>query len=283
MSNRLKGTVAILFSAFGFALMALFVGMCDRYGPEISSFQKSFFRNLPAVFLAAAVFMKGDKCELRMGANEWWLLILRSAVGAAGIFCNFYALSKIPIGEGMTLNKTAPFFTVFLSWLVLKERLKAKQFLYLAAAFAGAVMIMKPGFGADAFPFAMALTGGFCAGLAYVCVHALGRRQVPGSFIVLFFSLFSCLAAVPFMVWDFTAMTWAQVAIMAGAGVGGAMGQFGVTWAYRLAEPRSIAVYDYTNVVFTSVLGYLVLGQTIDWVSGVGMAVIVAAAAGALR
>ncbi len=277
MSDKLKGIVSIVFSAFGFALMALFVGMCDRYGEAVSSFQKSFFRNLPAVFIALGVFLRSGKKSMGLDAKDWALLLARSAIGATGIFCNFYALSHIPIGEGMTLNKTAPFFTVFLSWLLLKERLGIRQFAFLALAFLGAMLIVKPGFSPQGglFPLSMALLGGVCAGAAYVCVHALGRRRVPGAFIVMFFSLFSCLAAVPFMVADFTPMTSAQLWIMAGAGLGGAMGQFGVTWAYRYAEPRSIAVYDYTNVVFTTLLGWAVLGQTIDLVSAAGMALIV--------
>jgi len=279
MPNRAKGILAIVCSAFGFAVMALFVGMCDRYGAPVSSFQKSFFRNLPAVFIAAAVLAKAGRKPLNLDAGGWALLVVRSAVGAAGIFCNFYALSHIPIGEGMTLNKTAPFFTVFLSWLLLKERLSLRQFGYLAVAFMGAMMIIKPGFRlAGGWAMAMALAGGLCAGGAYVCVHALGRRHVPPSFIVFFFSAFSCLAAVPFMLADFCPMTTAQLWIMAGAGLGGAVGQFGVTCAYRFAEPRSIAVYDYSNVVFTALLGLLFLGQTIDIISLAGIGVIVLAA-----
>jgi drug/metabolite transporter (DMT)-like permease len=285
MSNRLKGIACIVCSAFGFALMALFVGMCDRFGQGVSSFQKSFFRNLPAVFIALAVFLKSDRGRLKLDAKGWTILVLRSAIGAAGIFCNFYALSHIAIGEGMTLNKTAPFFTVFLSWLFLGERLGFRQFAYLALAFLGAMLIVKPGFGSagELFPMSMALLGGVCAGSAYVCVHALGRMNVPGAFIVMFFSGFSCLAAVPFMVADITPMTPAQLFIMAGAGLGGAIGQFGVTWAYRFAEPRSIAVYDYSNVVFTALLGLVFLGQRIDFVSIAGMAVIVFCAFRVLR
>ena len=53
MSSRGKGILAIVMSAFGFALMALFVRLCDDYGAPISSFQKSFFRNVVALAIAA--------------------------------------------------------------------------------------------------------------------------------------------------------------------------------------------------------------------------------------
>jgi hypothetical protein len=75
-------------------------------------------------------------------------------------------------------------------------------------------------------------------------------------------------------------MTMAQVLILVGAGAGAALGQFGVTAAYRYAEPRSIAVYDYTNVIFTALFGFAFFGQVPDALSVVGFAVILLAAFG---
>ena len=292
--SRGKGIACIVASAFGFALMALFVRLCDDFGGEITCFQKSFFRNVLALAIALAVFCR-DRRRSRAGGDPrvaavlpagraWVPLVLRAVFGTVGIFANFYALSRIPIGEGMTLNKTAPFFTVLFSWILLGERVSWRQFGHLLLAFAGAALVMKPGFrGGGTFAAAMALTGGLGAGLAYVCVHQLGRMKVNGAFIVLFFSAFSCVASLPLTAVDFRPMTMAQVLILVGAGAGAALGQFGVTAAYRYAEPRSIAVYDYTNVIFTALLGFAFFGQVPDALSVVGFAVILLAAFGMSR
>lgn len=286
-NRHTRGVVCIVMSAFGFALMAFFVRLCDDYGGAVSCFQKSFFRNAIALVLALAVFAKGrgcngesaptDNCGLKKGALV--PLVLRAVFGTVGIFANFYALSKIPIGEAMTLNKTAPFFTVFFSWIFLGERVTRRQFFCLALAFAGAMLVMKPGFrDGDSHAALLALVGGLGAGLAYVCVHQLGRLKVNGAVIVLFFSAFSCLASLPFVVLDFSPMTFAQVLVLLGAGVGAAIGQFGVTAAYRYAEPRSIAAYDYTNVIFTALFGFVFFSQVPDLTSIIGFAVILLAA-----
>ena len=281
MSDRLKGILCIIASAFGFALMAFFVRLCDDFGGEVSSFQKSFFRNAIALAIAAAVFARekrggGTGPMLPKNTKSWTALVFRSVFGLVGIFANFYALSKIPIGEGMALNKTAPFFTVFFSWLLLGERATRRQLACLVLAFAGAMLVMKPGFrGAETFAAICALAGGLGAGLAYVCVHALGRERVDGAFIVLFFSAFSCIGSLPFMLFAYAPMTFAQVLILLGAGAGAALGQFGVTAAYRYAEPRSIALYDYTNIIFTSALGFAFFGQIPDGASVVGFLLIV--------
>ena len=304
MTDRAKGTLCILASAFGFALMAFFVRLCDDFGGPISCFQKSFFRNVIALAIALAVFARERRsCRTSdagsrqpatdsrsqtpkltlMDPNRRFrtlsLLVLRAVFGTVGIFANFYALSKIPIGEAMTLNKTAPFFTVFFSWLLLGERVSRRQFACLVLAFTGALLVMKPGFrGDEAFAAALALTGGLGAGLAYVCVHQLGRMKVDGALIVLFFSASSCLASLPFTALDYHPMTFVQVLILLGGGVGAAIGQFGVTAAYRYAEPRAIAVYDYTNVIFTALFGFAFFAQVPDVLSVAGFAVILAAA-----
>lgn len=287
MSNKTKGIIAIIISAFGFALMALFVRLCDDYGAAVSSFEKSFFRNAIALLLAIVVFLRTPAHGLHAHAFQpttprrkaWLLLFARSLFGSVGIFGNFYALSKIPIGEAMTLNKTAPFFAVLFAGIFLGERVNRRQVLALALAFTGAILVMKPGFGADE-PFAAccALAGGLGAGIAYTCVHELGRLGVGSALIIVIFSAFSCLCAVPFIIVDFTPLTLAQLLILLGAGVGAAIGQFGVTTAYRLAEPRSVAVYDYTNIIFTSLFGYFFFAQTPDALSILGFGLIIFAA-----
>ncbi len=280
-SDRLKGIASIVASAFGFAVMALCVRLCDDYGGPVSSFQKSFFRNAVALTLALAVLLREEgRAGFRLpSARGGAILLLRAALGTVGLFANFYALGKIPIAEGQTLNKTAPFFTVVCAWLFLRERVTRRQALALCLAFVGVLFIAKPGFAGDAaFPLFIGLLGGVCAGAAYACVRALRTHGVSSSFIIFFFSVFSCLAAIPFMLHHVDPMTPAQLLILVGAGAGAAVGQFGVTLAYGYAAPREIAVYDYTNILFTAAFGFLFFGQTLDAASVFGVFAILLAA-----
>ena len=269
-------------SAFGFALMGMFVRLADDFGEAIPFTQKSFFRNLVAVVVAGVVFsLKRREGAFRgsgiVVASAWWPLVWRSIFGTIGIFGNFYALSHIPLGDACMLNKLSPFAAVVASWLLLGERVTLRQGVAVVVAFVGAMLVVKPGFalaGETTAAFA-GLAGGIAAGLAYTCVRRLGILKVEPSFIVLFFSSFSTLVTVPFLVFDYHPMTWSQVAILFGAGVSATAGQFGITAAYRLARPRELAVYDYTNVVFAVLLGFAVFGQVPDLFSWLGIAIIV--------
>jgi len=291
---KAKGIAAIVASALGFALMAALVRLADDYGEPLSAFQKSFFRNLVAFAVAAAVYWRRKPQTPPPGPPAYalratedkpagkrtttLLLVARAAFGTLGIFANFYALSHIPIATGQMLNKTAPFFTVAFAWAFLGERTLPRQAAALAVAFAGAVLVVKPGFaGAEAFPLAVGLLGGAAAGAAYACVRALRRRGADPAYIILYFSVFSCLAAVPFMLPGLKPMTFAQVAVLLGAGGAAAVGQFGVTLAYGYAAPRDIAVYDYSSVLFAAAFGYFFFAQVPDIFSALGFAVILAA------
>ena len=272
--------------------MGMFVRLADDFGGAVSPFQKSFFRNVVAVFVAGALFAMRRREAARaplprgvalresgtLAASIWWPLIWRSIFGTIGIFGNFYALSHIPLGDACMLNKLSPFSAVIASWLLLGDRVTIRQGVAVAVAFAGAMLVVKPGFAlADETVASLAgLAGGVSAGLAYTCVRRLGILKVEPSFIVLFFSAFSTLASLPFMLFGFQPMTTAQVAILFGAGVSAAVGQFGITAAYRLARPRELAVYDYSNVAFAAAFGFLVFGQVPDLLSCLGIAVIVA-------
>jgi len=285
MTDRNQGIACIVASALGFAIMATCVRLCDDFGGPISSFQKSFFRNLLALVISTVVFIRHRAAHpdisvtAGMSLGDWGVLTLRSVVGTIGIFANFYALSHITIAEGQTLNKTAPFFTVLFAWLLLGEKVRWRQTLPLAIAFGGVLLIAKPGFaGASALPLAMGVLGGAAAGIAYTAVRQMGLRKVEPTLIVLFFSAFSCLASVPFMCLRPDPMTWPQTLILLGAGAGAALGQFGITAAYRFAAPKDIAVFDYSNVIFTAAFGWLLFRQIPDYWSVTGIIAIIGAA-----
>ena len=271
--------------------MGMFVRLADDFGGAVSPFQKSFFRNIVAVFVAGALFWRacgraaarpsqiaGGRVALPRDRTGWAALVWRSIFGTIGIFGNFYALSHIPLGDACMLNKLSPFAAVVASWALLRERVTWRQGVAVAVAFVGAMFVVKPGFAlAGETAAALAgLVGGVSAGLAYTCVRRLGILKVEPSFIVLFFSAFSTLTTLPFLIFDYHPMTGAQVAILFGAGVTATIGQFGITAAYRFARPREIAVYDYANVAFAAVLGFFVFGQVPDAFSWLGIAIIVA-------
>lgn len=91
--------------------------------------------------------------------------------------------------------------------------------------------------------------GGFGAGVAYTFVRKLGQSGERGPVIVMFFSVFSCIVTLPFMIIEYEPMSAIQLIFLLLAGASAAGGQLSITKAYTKAPAKEISVFDYTQVI----------------------------------
>ena len=265
------GIICIICSAFFFALMNMFVRMAG----DLPSIQKSFFRNLIAFFFAFLIMRKngipfGCKKENRLS------LLLRAMFGTLGVLCNFYAVDHLVLADASVLNKMSPFFAILFSYIILKEKITVRQGAVVVVAFLGSLLVIKPTFSnMDLIPSVIGLCGGLFAGAAYTYVRKLTTNGEKGPMVVAFFSGFSCLVLLPFIIFDYHPMTFWQLMVLLMAGLAAAGGQFTITAAYSYAPAREISVYDYSQIIFAAVLGFFVFGQVPDMLSWIGYAVII--------
>lgn len=274
INNKTKGVIYILLSAVCFTGMNTFV----RLSGDIPTFQKVFFRNFVAMFFALFALIKaGESIKPKKGCLKYH--ILRSTIGLAGVFGNFYAIDKIELSDASMLNKMSPFFALVFSALFIKEKVKPKQAIAITVAFIGSLFIIKPTFGNDNLVASMAgFVGGMCAGAAYTCVRKLGIMGENGKLIVFIFSAFSSLVTAPYIIFNYHPMDlWQWVSLLM-AGLCAAGGQFSITAAYTHAPSREISVYDYSQVVFAAIVGFFAFGDIPDAWSFVGYFVICAMA-----
>lgn len=265
MTNKQKGILFILISAFSFALMNLFVQLAG----DINPIQKSFFRNLISFIFAASILMKSKDFSYKKENLKY--LVLRSALGTVGILCNYYALGHLLLSDASMLNKLSPFVVLICSYIFLKENMNMVQVCSIVVAFIGSLFIIRPGFSLTAMlPALVGLLGAIAAGGAYTTVRYLGLRGERGPFIVFFFSAFSCIAVFPYILLNYEPMTLKQLAMLLLAGLAASGGQFGVTYAYKYAPARDISIYDYTQVIFAAFLGFIAFGQLPDALSLIG-------------
>lgn len=276
MKTRYKGILCILCSAFCFAIMNTMV----RLSGDLPSIQKSFFRNVVALVFAYIVIKK-NKESLKCQPGNFKYLIIRSLFGTIGVLCNFYAVDHLVLSDASMLNKMSPFFAIILSLMFLKEKVNLVQGLAVVIAFVGSLFIIKPTFSnMELIPSLIGLLGGFGAGAAYTAVRFLGQRGEKGSFIVFFFSAFSCLVTLPFLIFQYAPMELWQIGTLLLAGLAAAGGQFAITAAYSYAPAKEISVFDYSQVVFSAILGFFFFGQIPDVFSILGYFIVCATAIG---
>lgn len=272
-NDKTKGIIYIIISAFFFALMGLFV----KLSGDLPTIQKSFFRNAVAMIFAFVLITKNKEWTLPKGKNISYLLI-RAIAGTGGILCNFYALSNMNLADASMLNKLSPFFAVIFSLFLLKEKANFKQIFAVTLAFIGALFVMKPTFSFEGIPAFMGFLGGMAAGLAYACVRRLTQNGFKGNLIIFYFSAFSCVTTLPWLIIDFTPMSASQWLFLILAGLSASGGQFFITRAYSKAPAKEISVYDYSQIIFTTLLSLVVFGDLPDGLSFVGYGIIIIAA-----
>lgn len=262
-------------SAFCFAFMNAFVRLAGDLPPT----QKSFFRNFVALIFAVIILAKNKipfKCQHKSNIPA---LLVRGGIGTLGILCNFYAIDHLVLADASMLNKMSPFFVIIFSFIFLKERLTFFQGAAVFTAFVGSLFIIKPTFSnVEIFPALMGLLGGISAGAAYTAVRYLGQHGEKSPFIVAFFSGFSCLTTLPFLIFDYHPMTLNQLLCLLGAGLAAAGGQFSITAAYTKAPAKEISVYDYSQIIFSTILGFFLFGDVPDVYSIMGYVIIIAMA-----
>ena len=270
MSNKQKAIIYIILSAFFFALM----NCCVRLSGDLPTIQKSFFRNFIAMLVAGFIlFRKGIGLDYHK--KDIPLLLIRSAMGTLGILGNFYAVDHLNLSDASMLNKLSPFFAIIFSMLFLKEKPKFIQAIGVIVAFIGSLFIIKPTLEfATIFPALAGTIGGMGAGAAYTAVRALGQRGVKGPLIVFFFSAFSCIIVLPCVITGFEPMEMWQLGYLLLAGIAATGGQFTITAAYSNAPAKEISIFDYTQIIFSALLGFFIFAQIPDVYSIIGYIVI---------
>lgn len=271
MSSKSKGILFIILAALSFALM----NTCVRLAGDINTFEKAFFRNFVAALITGVIMLR-QHVPTKLSRESRRLVLGRVLLGTLGLVCNFYAVSRINLADANMLNKMSPFFAVVFSALLLKEKMSLRQLLIVLGAFAASLLIIKPSpANLQLFPSLVGALGGVAAGAAYTCLRGATTHGTPRTLVVFCFSAFSTLAMLPLALLNFTMPSPVQLLWLLLCGVFGACGQFSITAAYTFAPAREISVYDYSQIIFSALLGFFIFGQIPDALSFLGYGIII--------
>ncbi len=273
IQNTTKGILLIIIAAFGFATMNTFVKLAG----DISFFQKAFFRNSIPFIISTLVIVKNNE-KVTIQRKNVPTLILRSCAGTVGVLCNFYAVDNLILSDASMLGKLAPFFAIFMSFIILREKVSLFRIATVIVAFIGSAFIVNPTFSAISIsiPALVAVLGAFGAGTAYTLVRKLGEQGQNPTSIIMFFSGFSTIIVTPSFIINHQVMSASQIIYLCLAGLSATIGQFAVTNAYIYAPAKRISVYDYSQVFFAAIYGFFIYAEIPTSNSIIGYVIITA-------
>ncbi|MFA9422563.1 MAG: EamA family transporter, partial [Sedimentibacter sp.] len=114
------------------------------------------------------------------------------------------------------------------------------------------------------------------SGAAYIFIRLIGNKESAYT-TVFYFSFFSSLSCIPFFFIKFVLPSFYEFVMLLFLGVLAALGQISLTLAYSVCQASEISIYDYSSIIFSSVLAYLFLSEIPDLLSIFGGILILSA------
>jgi drug/metabolite transporter (DMT)-like permease len=202
--------------------------------------------------------------------------VTRALAGLAAMYCFFYAIAHLPLGEAMLLNYSSPLFIPFIAWLWIGEPIPEGIGWAVGVGFVGICLILKPGIGFFSPAAVVGLFSGVLTATAMVAIRGLAREE-PTLRIVFYFAAVCSAASAPALLWSWRTPTRTAWLLLAAVGGLATSGQLLLTRAYALAPAARIGPFTYATVVFAALFGWLLWGEMPGWFSIVGSILVFAA------
>src|SRR5438477_4738547 len=98
---------------------------------------------------------------------------MRSLAGSLSLIGTFFALTRLPVSDVLTLTNTFPIWVAVLSWPLLRQAPPPQVWISIASGVAGVVLIQQPHFAEGKFAPLVALCAAFFTGISMIGLHRL--------------------------------------------------------------------------------------------------------------
>jgi len=247
--------------------VAIFVAMSAfiKAAGDVPAGEIVFFRSFFALFPLLVFMAWNGDLSTAYKTNRPGSHFARGLVGTTAMGLGFFALTRLPLPEAVTLNYAQPLAVVIFSALFLGEKVRVYRWSAVVVGLVGVVIVSWPKltvFGSGSFggrEFAgvvAALSAAAVSGVAMLLIRNLVTTE-KSSTIVFWFSTSASLFAlltIPFG-WIVPSPTQATLLIL--AGICGGIAQVLMTEAYRYAEASTVAPFEYSSLILSLIIGYL--------------------------
>jgi len=270
-SAVVEGALWMLAQAAAFSAM---VATVRWLSPSFSPYEIVLFRCLVACALQLPWFLREGRRELT--TDRRGTVCARGVFGFAGMAAWFAALGLVPLTDAVALQFTQPLFIIVGAALILGEGVGARRAVATLIGFAGALVIIRPGFEAVSPAILLVLVSvAFYAG-THLMTKSLAGRFSGAMLSFQFHAIALPLALVPSLA-DWSGPRWEHVPWILALGGFGTLAHMFLGRAYRLADASIVIPIDFSKLVMAAILGYVLFAETSDVWTWVGAVVIFAA------
>lgn len=202
------------------------------------------------------------------------LVLLRGAQLLAGTVCFLTAVSYIPLADAVAIGFVAPLFVVALSVPLLGEKVGPRRWTAVLVGLGGTFVIIRPGFAEVHWSYGLVILLALIFATFIINTRILTRTERP--IAMLFYTALvgttGASLALPFVWQTPTLEQWLLLALM---GALGGASHLLLIHAYRVATASLLAPFQYAQIIFAGVFGWLAFGDVPDvWmITGTGILV----------
>lgn len=254
--NAVLGGALIVLAFLCVAIMSAF----GKAATSVSTGTIVFFQNSISLLLFAPWALQHGVVGVK--TTRTWLHILRAVGGLLSQALMFIAVKKMPLMNAVLLTNSAPLFIPLITCVWLKEKISGVVWISLLVGFLGVMLILKPSPALLSNPAALlAISAALFSAFALVTVNRLSITETTQR-ILFYYFLISSVAAAPFAVATWNMPSGRDWLYLLGIGVSMAASQLLIILAYRHASAGRIAPFNYSVVIFSGLIGWLVWKNT---------------------
>ena len=267
----LRGIALILAST-------VFLGTSDATSKYLSttlpSIEIAWIRFLVFVLIMVPAMVPGAR-HFALRTERPGLQVMRgiALLGSSLLFIS--GLRFLPIAEASATSFVSPLFVTALSIFFLSEKVGLRRWLATAIGLMGVMIILRPGTSA----FHPAAFFPVVSAFAWACCLILTRKMSGQERTVVTMTYssivgFAILCALVPSVW--VVPTWHDILFGVIIGLTSTAGQWIVVLAFRYADASVLAPFSYIQLLWVTLLGFLIFGEVPDVWTVVGAAFVVA-------
>lgn len=240
---------------------------------ELHPFVIGFFRAL----FGLVVVLPWIVARPKMLASQFiWMHVARAGLKLAALICFFFALAAAPLADVTAIAFTAPVLVALGAWMFLGEKATGRRLVATAMAFAGVLIILRPG-GGDMDPaIGFALLGAVLTAAMHLLLKRMSGTDKTNSLVAWNLIITVPLAALPaFLFWSQPSLE--MLALLALQGVMGAINMTAITKAMSLADVSVVAPVDFLRLPFVAILAFVLFQEAAGLPTWIGGTIIFAA------
>ena len=273
MSGNLRGIILVAISGVLFAALNVATIFPAQ---ELNSYMMAFCRYLFGAFFLLPIFWrKGLVRPFR--TRRIRLHAVRGALHSGGMQLWFVALPLITLADLTALGFTGPIFITLGAALFLGEDVRLRRWMAVLVGFAGAMLIVRPGFTELGIGVLAALASTPLFSASNLMAKALARTDDADT-IVIWQTIFIVAFAAPFALFFWQTPSWEHVGWFLLAGFFGTVGHLVMQYGYQVAEISAVQPIGFLSLIWNTLFGFLLFSQQPSVWTFIGASVIFASA-----